>query len=218
MRVAIFMRGPFRPNLDSSLERARALVDEVKANGDQPALFFATWLLEDRTYAEALMRQPDVDHALFIEPPSDQTIYALCGMERLPLGNPTKNMFYQYYLSKIGLQVVDSLGLFDFVIHSRPDMDIRLGKYYHHWFEAGRYTTIHDIPPDGEGIVNDQFGVATPIDMRAAWNCGTLEELGAMIGSSEVAEDPLRMMLEKAGLKSRCAPTEKWALDPRRYG
>ncbi|WP_210178237.1 hypothetical protein, partial [Methylosinus sp. R-45379] len=48
------------------------------------------------------------------------------------------------------------------------------------------------------------------LDMRAAWNYGALEELGSMIGSLGVAEDPLRMMLEKAA--------EKWALDPHRYG
>lgn len=217
MRVAVFMRGPFRPDFDSGLARARALADEVRSKGDEPTLFFATWMLEDRTFLQSLIEQPDVRHALTIEPPPDELIYGTCGIEHLPNGKAVRNVFYQYYLSKIGLQVLDSLGRFDFVIHSRPDMDMRFGSFYEQWFEKGSYSTLHFRDQEGEGFINDQIGVATTTDMLRVWDYGSLDNLGKLIRNSKIPEDTLDQMFETSGVKKRGVNFEIWNLDRRRF-
>jgi hypothetical protein len=217
MRVAIFVRGPFRPDIESGLARAKALKDEVRANGGEPSLFFATWTTEDRAPLETLLAQSEVDHALVIGAPPERMVYEICGRERTPGGNPVRNFFYQYYLSKIGLRVVESMGRFDFIMHTRPDLDIRLGAYYPHWFEAGRYVTLHDKTEQPGTFTNDQFSVATTKDMLAAWDYGTLDDLGELIRNSEVGEDPLDQIIVKSGVRVRTAPTERVLLDPRRF-
>lgn len=217
MQVAIFMRGPFRPDLEGGLARARALADEVRTNGGNPSLFFATWSTQDRAFLRTLMEQPDVVHSLIIEPPPEEMIHEICGLEQLPSGRPVRNIFYQYYLSKIGLQIVDNMGRFDYVVHSRPDLNVRFGAYYQQWFEAGSYTTIHLKYPSGESFINDQLSVATPRDMLAVWDYGTLENLGALIRNSEIPEDSLDQMAAKSDINLRTAPLELWTLDSRRF-
>ncbi|NLH83778.1 MAG: hypothetical protein GX458_23455 [Phyllobacteriaceae bacterium] len=217
MKVAIFMRGPFRPDLESGLVRARALAQEVRDHGGEPTLFFATWMLEDRAALATLVAQPDVGNVLAVEPPSDEMIYRICGITELPNGKDVRNVFYQYFLSRVGLEVVDRTGKFDFVVHSRPDLDIRFGEHFDEWFTEGFYTTIHFGSREGLGFTNDQIGVATPENMYSFWNYGTLENLGEMIRQAGIPENVLDKMYLNSGVQPKAGVCEVWRLDERRF-
>lgn len=216
MQIAIFMRGPFRPDVNSGLARARALADEVRANGHEPVLFFATWTIEDRAALSTLAAQPDVGNMLVIEPPSLDYIHDVCGVHLLRDGGAVRNVFYQHYQARIGLQVIASMGRFDYVIHSRPDVDIRLGVHFPHWLRDGAYSTIHGRA-NGKAFINDQFGVATTVNMLATWDYGTIENLGDLIRNAKIAEDVLERLFADTGLEQRIVPLELWQLDPRRH-
>jgi hypothetical protein len=194
--------------------------DEVLANGDEVSVMFATWNMPDRRDMAKLIGESDVEHALLIQPPSERLILDLCGQETLPRGNPVRNVFFQYYLSKIGLQALCDIECLDRIVHTRPDLTVRLGKHYPIWFshEPGTYVVPHDrVAGQLDTFTNDQFAVARPQDMLKAWNYGSMEDLARLIRSSTIAEDPLHLMIERTDVLTRSAPTEAFYLDADRY-
>ncbi|WP_428153202.1 hypothetical protein [Brevundimonas sp.] len=216
MNFAILVRGPVRPNAQAALSRAAALASEVRAQGHNATVFFAMWSVPDRAVLSLITNSPVVDHCLFTHPPADDVILDYCGgMEFLKGGRSSRNTFYQYYLSKIAIEAISVSGMADYIIHTRPDLDIRMGRHFFDWITDTEYCTLHK-KLDGDTFVNDQFAVARVEIMRKAWDFGTLADLGALIQNSVIPEHVLDQMIENSDTSVQVSPFEVWELDPAR--
>lgn len=216
MKIAILMRGPLRPTVASGLLRAQALAQEVIDNGHEPTVFFASWSQPGGAAAREVMDSALGLNTLFVEAPDDADILRYCnGLDVLPGGRKTKNVFLQYYLARLGVRLIHDIGKFDFIIHSRPDMDVRMGIHFPEWVSAELYSTIHH-PVTGFTFINDQFAVATPKVMLAAWDYGDAKNLGSMIQKCFIPEEVLQQMFDVAGLSAKVPPLEIWQLDAAR--
>lgn len=216
MRFEILLRGPVRPDAQSGLTRAAALASEVRAHGHEAAIWFAMWSTPDRPVLSTIVNSPIVDHCLFIRPPSAETILEHCnGLEYLDGGRSTRNTFYQYYLAKVAIDAIYSSSMADYIVHTRPDLNIRLGRHFENWVRPGRYCTLHKKTTEGS-FINDQFAVADAATMRKAWKWDSPAELGARIQNARIPEDVLDQMVAHAELSVETPPFEIWELDPAR--
>lgn len=216
MKFEILLRGPARPDAQTALTRAAALAAEVRAHGHEAAIWFAMWSTPDRPVLSTIVNSPIVDHCLFIRPPSTETILEHCnGAEYLDSGRTTRNTFHQYYLSKIAIDTICSAGAADYIIHTRPDLDIRLGRHFTDWIQGEKYCTLHK-KTGGSSFINDQFAVADAATMRKAWDWGSQAELGALIQKAKIPEDVLDQMVAYAELSVETPPFEIWEFDPAR--
>lgn len=216
MKIAILMRGPLRPTAEAGLTRARSLAEEVINNGHEPDVYFAAWS-QDGNEAQIKVLASEIGrNTLFLAPPAEEEIVAHCeGLVVLPCGRLSRNTFLQYYLSRQALRLIRDTGKYDYVIHSRPDMDVRLGQYFSDWLIPGRYCTLHH-PSSGHQFINDQFSIAQPDVMFSAWDHGSAADLGQLIRRATIPEDVLRIMVADAQLDVTVPNHELWGLDPDR--
>ena len=52
--------------------------------------------------------------------------------------------------------------------------------------------------------------------MQAAWDYGTIQDLGKRIEAADIPERVLQNMMRERNIPAKAPPTLHWALDPRR--
>ena len=173
--------------------------------------FLATWKSDQGQDLTELLNAVKIDNLLAFKSLSDEEIVELSQVKTLKGGVAAQNVFRQYYLSKLALDVIAANPRYKYVIHTRTDIDLDLGRYLETWFEPDLYCTVHL-----HHFINDQFAIAPTRIMQAAWNYGSLSELTRLMEQAAIPEDILQLMIDNAGIKPVRRELLYITLDPNR--
>jgi len=106
--------------------------------------------------------------------------------------------------------VITGAADYDYIIHSRTDMNMLFGDKLEQWFDKEHYVSPHNNPP----WICDWIGVATPENMLKSWDYGTLENLGKLIDETNVPEHIVTNIIDTAGVKRRIGHAHKCYIEP----
>ena len=208
-KVAVLYRGPMRPNVASFIEK----LQHFSATLDQASIvydtFVATWSNQadlDRIFAADIPRLS----IIAIEQPAESEILRKVDGPTNATQGSKRNIYWQYYLSRIALRTIACTERYDYIVHTRTDIRIDLGDHLTHWFEDGIYSAIH---VKSDGFINDQFGIAQTALMEAAWDYGNDANLIRMIDTNDKAEGVLQEMIEARGIVAKRKDLAVWELD-----
>jgi hypothetical protein len=187
--------------------------------------YLATWRGWKQYKASDLIAMDLFDNVIMQTEPTDTQIERATKIKKLPKGAEIRPVFNMYYQSKTALDIIHAADDYDFIVHSRTDMVMQFGEHLPSWFDQNAYVAPHvtgifaphapHIPAE-EMFMCDQFGVAPAGMMHAAWNYGSVSDLGQLIEAADIPERILENMMSKANIPARTAPWAAWQLDPNR--
>jgi hypothetical protein len=226
VKIAVLFRGPIRPSVASTAARVSDFMQQFR--GLQNATV-STWLTTWRTWrdqrAADLLAQDLFDHVIMQTEPTDAQIQRATQITQLPNGADIRPVFNQYHQSKLALDLICQTDDFDYIVHTRTDLQMQLGPYIGQWFDPQAYAAPH-VPgvaaPHAPHIqardmwICDQFGVAPAAMMHAAWNHGSISELGQRIAAADKPEAVLQHMMAQRSIPVKAPPWVVWQLDPAR--
>jgi hypothetical protein len=214
LKIAILFRGPVRPSIQSTIDRYKEVMAQFAGvQNAEITTYLATWRSYKHLNATDLIALNLFDNVIMQTPPTDETIQRCTKLHRVPSSSPIRSVFTQFYQSKTALDLIVNADRYDFIVHTRTDLQLILGQHLPQWFDQNFYVTQHVFPNEW---TNDQAGIAPTEMMYKAWNYETIENLGRMIEACEKPEDVLQMMIEKNKIPIRTAPYLMWNLDPMR--
>ncbi|MBB2177534.1 hypothetical protein [Gluconacetobacter johannae] len=215
MKIALLVRGPIRPNIEAVLSKVRVIKKEIESKFNDIDVFLSTWK-EDVLGVNDLLRGNEVENVFFLKKPDAKFVYEYLRTTHLSGGQTAYNVFLQYYMSKVSLDLISSYGNYDFIVHSRTDLSISLGGSLESWFVEGVYKTIH-VPGVDSGFINDQFSISDTKTMLSSWNYESLENLRELISNSEIPEHILWNMIVSRNITAEISGYDVWELDPNRH-
>ena len=210
VEVAILFRGPIRPSADAVAARITRFLESISRMEMTASTYLATWQTDGVDELIELRRSAKIDNLLVMKPLSDDEILKLAPVEFMRNGVRAQNVFRQYYLSKIALDVISSDPRFEYVIHTRTDIDVDLGPHLETWFDPELYCTVHT------SFINDQFAVAPAHLMQAAWDYGSINNLTQLMEKAGIPEDVLQLIVDNANIKVVQRNLAYISLDPLR--
>jgi hypothetical protein len=92
-------------------------------------------------------------------------------------------------------------------------MRMIMGETMAEWFDNAAYTAPHVHP---HPWMCDQFGIAPAAMMYAAWNYGSIAQLGKDIEAADIPERVLQNRIDALGIPVKAPKYALWDLDPRR--
>lgn len=214
LKIAVLFRGPVRPDVSSVVARCSELMTQFQyVQNVDFTTYLATWRTWKNTNASELLKLNLFDNVLMQTQMSEEQIELFTKVKHLPGGHTIRSVWNQYHQCKIALDLITSSDRYDFIIHSRTDIFMQFGQHIQQWFDGGAYTAPH--------ITNapwmcDQFGIAPANMMHAAWNYGTMEQLGQMVDKADIQERILEWMINAANIPQKAVPYDVWHLDPNR--
>ncbi|QTC91173.1 hypothetical protein [Brevundimonas goettingensis] len=187
---------------------------EFTAAGVETRVFLATWN-QPFNGVDEIVFGDRFDDVMMIQPPTEEEVVEMIGLTTLADDRfGVRNTFYQYFLARLALNAVNLTGDYDFIVHTRSDLNIALGPFLPEWLaRPDLYTTIH-CREDGQAFINDQFSVAGPKVMLDAWTYRSLEDLRELFSTAVIPEDILQSMLTRSGITARQIQITQWELDP----
>lgn len=214
--AAIVCRGPLRTPIEHLERRIDSLRDEFTAAGVKTRVFLATWN-EPFCGLDKIAFSARFDDVLLVQQPTEEEIVEMIGQTTLADHRfGVRNTFYQYFLSRLAMATVDASGEYDYIVHTRTDLDISLGQFMPDWLSRpDLYATIH-CREDNAPFINDQFAIASQKVMVEAWSYRSLDELRSFFATAVIPEDILQSILTSAGVTARQVLTTQWTLDPAR--
>ena len=215
MKIAVLFRGPVRPNPDKVVERYNEfmthfdnLVPQIEVH-----TYLATWRTWKSHNASELLALNLFDNVLMQTAPTEAHRLRCTKLTRLPNGAHIEPVFNMYYQSKTALDLIVNADTYNFIVHTRTDLQMVMCPDLSQWFDPNYYVTIHAKP---NPWTCDQFGIATGEMMHKAWDYGDIGNLGKLIEAADKPEAILEMMIEAANIPVRTAPYQVWNLDPTR--
>lgn len=210
MNVACLIRGPIRPNCESVIKNIQIFLESFKNYNINLDLYLCTWKDYSNDFAEIKRQFSNikiVSASLTQEPFFYSKNYNF---------NPI-NCYKQYVLAKYSINTVSSIKEYDFIIHSRTDMQIKIEPTQ--WFNDGYYTTIHTVqdPYNNSPFTNDQFSVAQPSIMKKVWFYQQEAELLNLINNVPFPERILDFNIERDHILTKTAKPLIWKLDASRH-
>jgi hypothetical protein len=155
------------------------------------------------------------DNVIMQTEPTDEHRRRCTPLTHLPNGANIRPVFNMYYQSKTALDLIVKADTYNYIVHSRTDIQMIMGKHINQWFDPNCYVAPH-THNDLNSWMCDQFGVATGEMMHKAWDYGDISNLKKLIESADKPEAILQSMVVSAGINARSAPFEAWNLDPMR--
>lgn len=214
VKIAVLFRGPVRPDIPSVVARCSELMTQFQyIQNVEFTTYLATWRTWKNVNATDLIGMNLFDNVLMQTQMGDQQIELFTKLKNLPGGHTIRSVWNQYQQSKIALDTIMSTDRYDFIVHSRTDIVMQFGPHLQQWFDFGAYTAPHVT---GAPWMCDQFGIAPAPMMHAAWDYGSLENLGQMMDQVDIAERILELMLAKSNIPVKAVPYTAWQLDPNR--
>jgi len=200
--------------MEHLVRRIDNLRGEFAAAGIEARVFLATWNQPFNGIDEIVFRDRFTD-VLMVTPPTEDEVVEMLGQTTLADTRfGVRNTFYQYFLARMALNAVNLTGDYDFIVHTRSDLNIALGPFLEDWLSRpDLYTTIHCREGD-QAFVNDQFSIAGPQVMLNAWSYRSLEDLRELFSTAVIPEDILQSMLTRSGIEARQVQITQWELDP----
>lgn len=214
VKVAVLFRGPVRPDISSVSTRCNEFMAQfANVQNVEFVTYLATWRQWRDHRASDLIHLDQFDNVLMQTEPTDAQIARATGIKNLPNGAEIRPVFNMYYQSKTALDVIHAADDYDYIVHSRTDMRMVMGETMAEWFDNAAYTAPHVHP---HPWTNDQFGIAPAAMMYAAWNYGSIANLGKLIEAADIPERVLQMMMENVNLPIKAVPYHICQLDPMR--
>ena len=225
-KIAVLFRGPVRPTVASTAQRVREFMAQFEGvqNADVTT-YLATWRSWKDQRATELLSQDLFDNVIMQTEPTEEQIARATALETLPNGADIRPVFNMYYQSKTALDLIYMADSYDWIVHTRTDLVMQLGPHIPQWFDQGAYTAPHvpgvmaphapHIAPEDLWIC-DQFGIAPADMMHAAWNYGSIRDLGQRIEAADKPEAVLQTVMTERNIPWRAPPYVAWQLDPQR--
>ena len=213
MKIAVLFRGPVRPQPHNVIERCREFMSQFINVDAEITTYIATWRNWRSHKASDLLALDLFDNVIMQTEPTTDHHQRCTKLTKLQNGADIRPVYNMYYQSKVALDLITSADQYDYIIHTRTDIQMILGTYLPQWFDPLNYVTIHAKP---NPWTCDQFGIAPAELMHRSWDYGTIDNLGKMIEAADKPETVLEMMIEKNNIPIRTAPYVIWNLDPRR--
>lgn len=192
MKIAVCFNGVIRPSLDAFRNNREKLLNCL--DGHEVDTYLFSWMYKDTIDASDL-----VGNIILMREPMNEHIrsyfnynYLRCdrnSVERLP------NHLKTFYRNKFAFDMIcNGLIKYDRVIYTRPDLEIEI-NLEDGWLDKEFY----NYPTEQ----NDQFGIATPEIMRAAWNFSNERHLGETMQRSINPEWTMDNIMMYNGVKTR---------------
>lgn len=214
LKVAVLFRGPVRPDIAGVSSRCAEFMSQfANVQNVEFTTYLATWRRWRDQTASDLMKLDQFDNVIMQTEPTDAQIARATGIKNLPNGADIRPVFNMYYQSKTALDVIYAADDYDYIVHSRTDMRMIMGEHMQHWFDATAYTAPHVHP---HPWMCDQFGIAPAAMMYAAWNYGSIAQLGKDIEAADIPERVLQTRIDTLGIPVKAPQYLAWELDPRR--
>lgn len=225
VKIAVLFRGPVRPNPNAVVHRVQEFLSQFANANVEIHTYLATWRYWKQYKASDLLNLDLFDNVIMQTEPTDAQRHRWIQQEKLPKGADVRPVWNMYYQSKTALDIIMNSDSYQYIVHSRTDMQMIMNEHIPEWFDPNYYVAPH-VPgvfaphaphiPAEDLWMCDQFGVASAKHMHAAWNYGDLENLGRMIAAADIPERVLERMIAAAGIAVRTAPSKVWLLDPAR--
>jgi hypothetical protein len=214
VKVAVLFRGPVRPDIASVSTRCNEFMSQfANVQNVEFTTYLATWRKWRDHSATDLIHLDQFDNVIMQAEPTDAQIARATGIATLPNGAEIRPVFNMYYQSKTALDVIHAADDYDYIVHSRTDMRMIMGETMAEWFDNAAYTAPHVHP---HPWMCDQFGIAPAAMMYAAWNYGSIAQLGKDIEAADIPERVLQNRIDALGIPVKAPKYALWDLDPRR--
>ena len=215
MKIAILFRGPIRPNPQRVVDRVNEFMGHFTQVNPNISIhtYLATWRTWKQYNASDLLKLDMFDNVIMQTPPTAEQWSRCTSITKLPNGADIEPVFKMYYQSKTALDLIKNADNYDFVVHTRTDLQMILGEHINNWFDINYYVAPHIHP---HPWMCDQFGIAPADLMYKAWDYRTIDNLKRLIESANKPEDILQMQIEEAGIQVKSAQYTAWNLDPMR--
>ena len=226
VKIAVLFRGPVRPTVSSTAQRVREFMAQFDGvENAEITTYLATWRTWRDQQATDLLSQDLFDNVIMQTEPTDAQIARATALKTLPNGADIRPVFNMYYQSKTALDLIYLADNYDWIVHTRTDLVMQLGTHIPVWFDQGAYTAPHvpgvlaphapHIAPEDLWIC-DQFGIAPAAMMYAAWNYGSIRDLGQRIEAADKPEAVLQTLMTERNIPVKAPPYVTWQLDPQR--
>ncbi len=218
-KAAVLFRGPIRPDAKHVHNSITDLMMQLDAEPVDLTVYLATWRTPEALRSLTEIAPEYIKSTIILDMPNILKIHPELNELRLSKSlSPAKNCFYQYYMSKIAIDMICNIGGYDLIVHTRPDLYIKLGSNIKDWLRKDNdmYRTIHTREDAQNSFINDQFSIARSEIMKSAWDYGSTDQLIEMIKASEKPEDVLQSLIDSANLKTLKLPIIECHLDPSR--
>ena len=226
IKVAVLFRGPVRPDLQSVWMRVTEFMQQLSTVSNiEVTTYLATWRRWKDVDASKLIGMDLFDNVLMQTQPSDAQIARATAIKAVPSGQIIRAVYNMYYQVKTALDIIHSADDYHYIINTRTDMVMQLGEHLPQWFDQHAYTAphVHGVyaahTPHiqaSEQFMCDQFGIAPAAMMHAAWDWGSIAELGRRIEAVQLPEQVLQNMITERGIPVKAVPYRAWQLDPQR--
>jgi len=226
LKVAVLFRGPTRPDVSSVVARVSEFMQQLDSVSNiEVTTYLATWRQWKDVAASELLAMDLFDNVLMQTQPSDAQIQRATLIKTVPSGQVIRAVYNMYYQVKTALDIIRTADDYHYIINTRTDMVMQLGQHLPQWFDSGAYTAPH-VPgvfaphaphiPAAEMFMCDQFGIAPAAMMHAAWDYGSIADLGRRIEAVQLPEQVLENMIVERGIPVKSPAFAAWQLDPRR--
>ena len=215
MKIAVLFRGPIRPTQNSVIDRVKEFMGHfANITPDiQITTYLATWRTWKQYNASELLALDLFDNVIMQTPPTAEHWSRCTSLSNLPNGCNIEPVFKMYYQSKTALDLIINADNYDFIVHTRTDLQMILGQYINDWFDINYFVAPHIHPTSW---MNDQFGIAPAHMMHKAWDYENMANFKRLIEIADKPEAILQTMIDEAGIKVRTAQYIAWNLDPMR--
>jgi len=212
MKIAVLFRGPVRPQPYNVVERYREFMSQFINIDAEVTTYLATWRQWKNYKASDILGLDLFDNVIMQTEPTDAHRERCTALKKLQNGADIRPVYNMYYQSRTALDLIVNADNYDYIVHTRTDLQMIFGAHLPQWFNSS-YTTIHAKP---HPWTCDQMAIAPTKLMYNAWNYGTIEHLGRMIEAADKPEAVLEMMIEDSKVPVKTAPYDLWRLDHRR--
>jgi hypothetical protein len=226
VKIAVLFRGPVRPGVGDVVQRCSEFMQQFQSvTNATVCTYLATWRNWKQQRASDLMAMDLFDNVIMQTEPTDEQIQRATTIKNLPNGAEIRPVFNMYYQSKTAMELIQQADDYDFIVHSRTDIVMQFGQFLPDWFSSTAYSAphVHGVlaphaphVPAEEQWMCDQFGIARADMMRAAWDYGTIQDLGRRIEAADIPERVLQTMIDERNIPVLAPKYVAWQLDPRR--
>lgn len=220
MKIAVLFRGPVRPNNQSVLDRVHEFLSQFNGQPVEIHTYLATWRYWKEEKSTDLINVNVFDNVIMQTEPTDERISKFVSVPVLKNTVSVGPPFKMYYQSKTAIDLICNNDDYDFIVHTRTDLQMIIYPYFNEWFDPLHYVALHTHPEpfttEYTPWLNDQFGIAPAALMKKAWDYGTLENLGKLLDQADIPERVLQTIVDTNGVPVKSAPHSVWNLDPER--
>lgn len=210
--IAILFRGPIRPNVEDIAKNIIILKDCFKEFVIET--FFVTW---DGPHIYEIQALKLIDNYLILKEPNDSYIDTVmtsrARSEITSLFASNKTAYKQFWSQLLGIKMVISHGIYDFIVTSRPDLRIKIDNP-HEWLRSKKY-----VMPTQECHLNynDQFGIADSETMLKAWDYKNIDNLVELYRDCLNPENCLANIMKSNNVSFDYIEASKYELNKKRH-